>query len=335
MGMPASNNSSRPLTVAVTGATGFVGRGVVRALLAKGHAVRALARDRAKARRVFAGLGDRVTITAGDVTDSGALAELVKGCDAVIHLVGIIREGPGGQTFQNCHVEATRAMLEACAAAGVKRYVHMSALGVCSEGVSAYQRTKWEAERLVHASELDWTIFRPGLIHGEGGELIQMATQWCRGKGPMGIMPYFTRWEEDLSVPLGPSKEIAPVVEPVSVDDVAAAFVGALTEPKTIGETYNLVGPERLSWPEMLVFMRDTLPHADHSAQPWGVPGFAGAALAFGAKQIGIGSMLPFDMGMALMGSRDVVAEREKVRTHLGLSPKPFRATFESYAERL
>jgi uncharacterized protein YbjT (DUF2867 family) len=335
MGTPASHHASKPLTVAVTGATGFVGRRTVRELLSRGHAVRALARDRVKARRVFAGIEERLTIVGGDVTDAKALGDLVRGADAAIHLVGILREAPGGQSFQKCHVNATEATLEACAAAGVKRYLHMSALGVCSEGVSKYQKTKWEAERLVHASNLDWTIFRPGLIHGEGGEFIQMAAQWCRGKGPMGVLPYFTRWEEDLSVPLGPSKEVAPVVAPVSVDDVAAAFAGALVEPKSIGETYNLVGSEKLSWPEMLVFMRDRVPHADSRVQPWGLPGFAAAGMAIAAKQIGLGSALPFDAGMALMGARDSVAEGEKVRTHLGLSPRPFRAAFAAYAERL
>ncbi len=335
MGTHASDHANKTLTVAITGATGFVGRRIVRELLGRGHSVRALVRDRARANQIFARHGEKVTMVAGEATDKAALAELVRGVDAVVHLVGILREAPGGQSFQKCHVDATAAVLEATKAAGVKRYLHMSALGVCSEGVSQYQKTKWAAERLVHASELEWTIFRPGLIHGEGGEFTQMAVQWGRGKGPMGIMPYFTRWEEDLSVPLGPSKELSPIIAPVSVDDVALAFVGSLREPRTIGETYNLVGSERLSWPEMLVHIRDSIHHGNPDAQPWGLPGFAAAGMAIAAKQIGMGSALPFDAGMAMMGAQNSFAELEKVRTHLGIEPKPFRAAFAGYAERL
>lgn len=337
MGTPDGTHAlNNPLTVAVTGATGFVGRRIVHALAASGHQVRALVRDRAKARSVFAALPHgQVTLVAGDVADGAAVAELTKGATAAIHLVGILREGPGGQTFQKCHIQATREILEACRARGVNRYVHMSALGVCSEGVCEYQKSKWEAERLVQASGLDWTIFRPGLIHGADGEFTRMAAEWCRGKGPLGALPYFTRWESDLSVPLGPSHELAPVVEPVSVDDVATAFIGALTNPRAIGEIYNLVGAERLTWPELLEFMHEHVPHAAKGAHPWGIPGFAAATGAMAAKLVGLGSLLPFDEGMARMGSRDTIAELQKVRNHLGLEPKAFRSTFASYAGSL
>jgi len=327
---------SGSLQVAVTGASGFVGRHVVRALVDGGHHVRALTRDRNKARKLFASLpAGRVSIVQGDITDAKALAELTTGANAAIHLVGILREGPNKQTFQRCHVEATRAILTACIAAKVNRYLHMSALGVKSDGISDYQRTKWEGERLVRATELEWTIFRPGLIHGPDGEFTQLAAGWARGSLTGNIMPYFTRWQTDKTVPLGPSVEIAPTVAPVSVLDVAAAFVSSLSREQSVGEIYNLTGPERLTWPEMLEFIKEHVPHAMDKAAPWGMPGWLGATVAFGAKQVGLGGLLPFDVGMAKMGAEDSVSERVKVRTQLGLEPKPFREVFEGYAARV
>lgn len=325
-----------PQKVAVTGASGFVGRHVVRALLDAGHSVRALSRDRSKARSVFSKApADRLTIVAGDAADGRALSELVSGADAMIHLVGIIREAPNKQTFQRVHVETTRAVLTACDEAKVTRYLHMSALGVKSDGVSEYQRTKWEAERLVRSTNLEWTIFRPSMIHGPGGEFTQMAAGWARGDLPGNIMPYFTRWQTDKSVPLGPSVELAPIVAPVSVEDVARAFTTALVTEQTIGEIYNLSGSERLSWPEMLTFIRDSIHGARENAAPWGMPGWLAATGAWMAKEVGLGSLLPFDVGMAKMGAQDSVSELAKLKHHMNLAPAGFRETFAGYAERV
>lgn len=325
-----------PMKVGVTGAAGFVGRHVVRALLDAGHSVRALSRDRTKARSVFSKApSDRLTIVSGDAADDRALSELVSGADAVIHLVGIIREAPNKQTFQRVHVETTRAVLAACDRAKVTRYLHMSALGVKSDGVSEYQRSKWEAERLVKSTDLEWTIFRPSLIHGPGGEFTQMAAGWARGDLPGNIMPYFTRWQTDKSVPLGPSIELAPTVAPVSVLDVARAFVNALTNEQTVGEIYNLSGSERLSWPEMLSFIRESVPGARENAAPWGVPGWLAATGAWMAKEVGLGGLLPFDVGMAKMGAQDSVSELAKLKHHMNLVPSGFRETFKGYAGRV
>lgn len=323
--------------VAVTGASGFVGREVVRGLLAAGHRVRALTRDRVRAKRVFASIpgGGTVELVQGEAHEAAAAGELAAGASACVHLVGIIREA-GAQTFRRCHIDATRSILTACAERGVSRVLHMSALGVCSEGVSEYQRTKWEAERLVRASGLRWTIFRPGLIHGPNGEFTRMMAGWVRGsEPPKFFLPYFTREVTDTSVPLGPGREEAPVVEPVAVEDVAEAFVRALGDDRTVGEIYNLVGSERLSWPELLTFVRDTVPGARENLQPWGVPSAVAALGATAAGLVGLGSLLPFDAGMARMGARDSVGEREKVKSHLGIEAKAFRAAFKGYASRV
>jgi len=321
-----------PLTIAVTGATGFVGRSVVRELLTRGHAVRALVRDAKKAAKV---LGPTPALIVGDALDESATSELVRSCDACTHLIGIIRE-MGAQTFQAVHVGATRHMLAACKGAGVNRYVHMSALGVSDEGRTRYQKTKFEAEVFVRRSGLDWTIFRPALIHGPAGEFTQMAARWVRGDAPPYMfLPYFKRPEIDDRVPLGAVHYHDPLVAPVSVDDVAWCFAEALDRPETVGEIYNLAGSETLSWPDMLRHIRDHTPRANESLEPLGIPAPIAAGMARAASLVGLGGLLPHDDGMPIMGAEDSTATLDKVEAHFNFTPVGFRERFEEYAERL
>jgi len=324
-------------TVAVTGATGFVGRNMVRELLARGYKVRALVRDRQKAREVLppSGGGSTLELVSGDALDAAALANLVGGTQACIHLVGIIRQ-KGAQTFERMHPEATAAALKACGNAGVKRFLQMSALKASDTGTTAYQKTKFEAERLVRRSGLDWTIFRPGLIHGPGGEFVELASDWVTGHVPPYIfMPYFTRWQIDTSVPLGSAKPIDPKVAPIVVEDVCKAFVESLNRQMAIGEVYNLVGGETLSWPQMLTTFRNNVNGGNERLHPWGVPSEIASKVAMVADLIGLGGTLPFDEGMAVMGGQDATASIEKARAHLGVEPKGFTETFKRYASEL
>ncbi len=324
-------------TVAVTGSTGFVGREIVAALLRAGYSVRALVRDRRKAAVLPRSSGSaKLSTIEGDVHDGRAPTDLLEGAQACIHLIGIIREARNGVTFHRTHVAATRIMTQACTEARVSRFVHMSALNVSDQGICPYQTTKWEAEQIVRRSGLDWTIFRPGLIHGPGSEFLAEATKWVKGEvPPYFFLPYFTRGVEDTGVPLGGVRQVIPTVQPVAVEDVAAAFVGAVGNPATIGEVYNLVGSETISWPELLEEIRDQVHGANDGLTPWGIPSSIGAGAATAAQFVGLSSFLPFDAGMALMGGQDSTAETSKVRAHLGLKPAPFRAAFRRYAASL
>jgi NADH dehydrogenase len=314
-------------TVAVTGATGFVGRHIVAQLLASGFTVRALVRDRAKASAVLPG-HDAMGLVTGEIGDAGALAALTQQCDACIHLIGIIREA-GRQTFQRIHVGATKHILDACNDAGVRRYIHMSALGASPIGRAEYQRTKFSAETLVRNSGLDWTIFRPGLIHGADGDFTQMAAKWCRGQIPPHIfLPYFSRREHTAQG----SRTVVPRVSPVAVSDVARVFVGALHRERSIGEIYPLVGGEELDWRDLLTTMRDTLPNVGPKLEAIGLPGEIVALKAHLASLVGLGNFLPFDAGMAIMGQQDATASTTKAAAHLDYSPEGFRQAFGQYA---
>jgi uncharacterized protein YbjT (DUF2867 family) len=317
--------------VAVTGATGFVGRHVVRELLARGFRVRALIRDRAKAKETLPQVG--VELVEGDVTTPGDVARLVAGCGAVVHLVGIIREATGGQTFERMHVLATRVVTEACEKAGVKRYVHMSALGVSPEGRAEYQKTKWRAEEIVRRSGLEWTIFRPGLIHGADGEFVRMMADLVSGEvPPYYFTPYFVRRTIDTSVPLGPVEFESAKLQPVAVEDVASAFVKAISTQATVGEIYNLTGPETYDWPTLLTTFRDVLPGSSKSIKPFYVPGDHAEIIARVAKVLGLAKLLPFDAGQAIMAQEDSMSQPDKVAAHLGIRPRAFRKSLEAYA---
>jgi NADH dehydrogenase len=154
----------------------------------------------------------------------------------VIHLVGIIREFPArGITFERLHVETTRNVLGAAQAQGVKRYLQMSANGTGPAATTEYHRTKWQAEEAVRGSALDWTIFRPSLIFGRGGEFVTMLADLIR---KLPVVPVIGDGQYRM--------------QPVAVAQVAESFVRALTMPETVGRIYLLGGGESYSYDEIL-----------------------------------------------------------------------------------
>ena len=229
------------MKVLVTGGTGFVGRSVVRQLVAAGHQPRLLVRDVRSTKAMALAAEMTAEFTAGDIHDPASLTRAVAGVDAVIHLVGIIGE-IGRNTFEEAHVGATRRLLHAAKSAGVDRWVQMSALGTRPDARSRYHQSKWAAEELVRASGLDWTIFRPSIVYGPGDGLV-------------GLFARMSRWSPILPV-MGSGDGL---MQPVHVDQVAKAFVGALAVPASIGQTYDLCGDERFSFVEILRLILKTL----------------------------------------------------------------------------
>lgn len=219
------------MKIFVTGASGFVGQAVVTKLLDAGHDVRALSHRNKKSPE-----HPRLTMASGDTTDFESLKNTLEGCDAVIHLVGIIREFPAkGITFERLHTESTRNILAAARDQGLKRYLHMSANGARKQGKTVYHRTKWAAEELVRKSGLDWTIFRPSLIYGPGDAFINMLAGLIRR---LPVVPVFGDGNYQL--------------QPVHVDDVAKAFTAALDRSACFGQTYCCCGPRVYSYDQLL-----------------------------------------------------------------------------------
>lgn len=327
------SNSNR--TVAVAGATGFVGRNMVRELLSRGFGVRALTRSASKAADVLP-TDESLTIVEGDALGSDVLGRLVDGAEACINLVGILREASGRQTFERVHTKTTAALVAACERHGCSRFLQMSALGVGSNAPTEYYRSKHAAEQAVELSRLDWTIFRPGLIHGPDGEFMHMVQDWCTGRAaPWFFIPYFSRVRFDTSGVLPVPRVGAPVVAPVRVEDVCAAFVSAIDNADAVSEIYTLAGPESMRFDDLLRTVRDTIPLGRTSMPLIGIPGDLAALKARAMGLVGMGGLLPFDAGMAIMGQSDSVADTTKAREDLGFDPAPFTDSFMAYAEQM
>jgi NADH dehydrogenase len=224
----------------VTGGTGFVGQEVIRELLARGYRVRVLTRHPERA--VPFGKHAGIEIVPGDVLKPETLRAAMAGVKAVIHLVGIIAE-TSRLTFEQAHTEATRHVLAAAKEAGVTRYIQMSAAGTRAGARSRYHITKWKAEEAVRQSGMDWTIFRPSLIYGYDERdrllnLLRRALSWPLDTIQLHTFPVLNGGR--------------PLIQPVSIREVAHCFARAVSEEAAIGKTYELVGPTAFSWREMV-----------------------------------------------------------------------------------
>ena len=230
------------MKVSVIGGTGFVGSHLIDHLIGAGHTPRLLVRP-GKTRDPWQAGCEPVP---GVVSDPAALAECLADSDAVIYLVGILREDPArGVTFEALQHQGVVDTIAAARAGGVQRFVLMSANGVKADG-TPYQRTKYQAEQALMASGLDWTIFRPSVIFGKPRGHMEFCTQLKRDiiDSPMPAPLFYPG--------LLPFNAGAFELAPVAVDDVATAFCQALIRPETVGQAYDLCGPWALSWKEIL-----------------------------------------------------------------------------------
>ena len=226
------------MKVFVTGGSGFVGREIITELLNHGHSVRALVRN-AKSLQLV----DDLETVVGDTTSHGTWCEKLAGCDAVIHLVGIIREFRSKNiTFEKLHRQSTHNVVQAAENLGVKRFLQMSANGTRGDAVTRYHQTKWEAEELVRQSGLEWTIFRPSLIFGPQDQFVNMLARLIK---LLPVVPVMGDGTYRL--------------QPVCVNDVSVAFVDALIRPETVGKTYHCCGPEILSYDQLLDLIAEAL----------------------------------------------------------------------------
>jgi NADH dehydrogenase len=224
--------------ILVTGGTGFVGSKVVHALRAEERPVRVLARRPEKQERLRA-WGCEVVL--GDMTDAASLRRAVEGCEAVVHLVGLPPFADPNAT-ERVMTQGTRDLVAAAKEANVARFVLMSANGVSEEtlDVAPYYRAKWEMEGEVKRSGLEHVVFRPSFVFGkEGGQL------------PQQLM--LVRWSPVTPV-LGRHR-----MQPIWVDDVAAFFAKAFSTPEAVNRTFELGGPDRLTWEELHAEIRKVL----------------------------------------------------------------------------
>ena len=222
--------------VVILGGTGFVGRHLVARLRQDGHRVTVLTRSAAAHRGA---LPADVPLREGDVADTGFLRDAFADADAVVNLIGILNEGgDDGSGFEHVFVGITEAVIAAMQAAGVRRLLQMSALNA-GQGDSHYLQARGRAEQRVRASGLDWTLFRPSVIAGPGDGL------FCRFDSLLRIAPVLPIGRADTRF------------QPVWVGDVVEAYARALGDDASIGQSYDLVGPDVMTLEEIVRMTAD------------------------------------------------------------------------------
>jgi NADH dehydrogenase len=226
--------------VLLLGGSGYVGTYIANRLSQRGVEVTIPTRRRERTKALIMQPGIQMPET--DINNPDALAALVAGHDAVINLVGILHSRdvkfPYSADFGNAHVELPKKVVAACKQAGVRRLVHMSALGADPKGPSEYLASKGDGEAIVMAAqgELDVTVFRPSVIFGLGDSFLTMFASVLR-KAPL--------------FPLGFGHAR---FQPVWAADVADAFVDCLEDPATFGQAYELVGPKTYTLRELVEY---------------------------------------------------------------------------------
>ncbi|HTR80754.1 MAG TPA: complex I NDUFA9 subunit family protein [Bacteroidota bacterium] len=228
------------MRIFLTGGTGYVGRQILRDLCAKGHAVTTLVRPGSR-HKLPDELRRNVALIEGDILRPESYANAFHKCEACINLPGILREFPSkGVTFEGVHFRGTKLLIDLAGKNAPIRFIQMSALGVRQGAATKYQKTKYRAEEYLKASGMHWTIFRPSLMFGNEKE---------------GLMNFMTVLKDLLAM----APFVVPVLgdgkyrfQPVAVQNVSEGFVEALERPEAIGKTYDVAGPDRFSYNELL-----------------------------------------------------------------------------------
>ncbi len=228
------------MKIALTGASGFVGRNVLEKLLENNFRVVALVRNQNKLLSIVNNFKKRsilsnLTIVECDIQKPETYIKNLKDVDVMINLIGIIREKPSkGQTFEKLHFDYTKMLVDLSNQLGVKRFIQMSALGVKRHTNIKYFSTKYKAERYVIEFFENWTIVRPSIIIGKDGEFTKMIKNMLK----IGIVPIIGD---------GSYK-----VQPVSINTVSNFFVYLLNSEYTIKKEYHLVGPKIYTYEEFI-----------------------------------------------------------------------------------
>ncbi|HPG40490.1 MAG TPA: NAD(P)H-binding protein [bacterium] len=223
------------MKIFITGASGFVGAHILYKLVEHNYKLACLVRS-GKLQRSFN--LDQVEIITGDLTLPGAWSQALQGCDAIVHLVAIIRENRRRNiTFDKLIRQTTVDMVNYAGQYHVKKFIYISAIGADARVESPYWRAKGLAEQAVINSGLDYTIFRPSFIFGPDDAVFNMLASVIK-RSPFGLFPVFGSGEYKH--------------QPVSVYNVADAVAAALVNPASANKIYDIGGPEPLSWNRQL-----------------------------------------------------------------------------------
>lgn len=212
------------MEVLVTGGDGFVGRHLCAELVDRGHDVTSLSRTPDPSV-----LPAEVTTTSGDVRERSSIDGAFEGKDAVVHLVALSPLYQHAMSQESVHARGTENAVEAADAHGVERFVQMSSIGTHPDGPTSYTHAKGIAEWTVYQSDLDWVVFRPSMIFGDGGELVPFTERYTT--------PYVTVLPDGGRIPM----------QPIWVGDVVSMLADGVEDDAHVRSTYQLGGPEELT----------------------------------------------------------------------------------------
>ena len=301
------------MNVLVTGGNGFIGSYVLRKLAGTGHSVRVLTRDSSS--EDLAIQADNFEVVTGNIRERDSLRGPIDGCDAVINLVGIIREVPSrGITFESIHSEGSNNVVSAAKNAGVRTFVHMSANGARPDGVSRYQTTKWEAEQAVESAGFDrWTIFRPSIVFGRpdpgrpefASDLVRQLVR------PFPILPVFGKGDF--------------LMQPVAVTSLADAMVQAL-DGQGANTVFEAGGPTVLPYTEILDVLAAAIGSKPKPKINIPVP-----LVSAGIALLGWTGLLPITSDQLDMLVEGNTCDYKRFHDVFGLEPVPFTVERLSY----
>jgi uncharacterized protein YbjT (DUF2867 family) len=222
--------------ILVSGGTGFVGSAIVRELLHRGEKVAVLGRDVSRIRALF---GGDVEPREGDVRDSATLAQAMRGIDVVVNAVQFpnapIESRRKGLTFEEVDLKGTRNQVDAAKVAGVRRFVYVSGVGAAKDSDRHWFRYKWEAEKYLQDSGLEWVVVRPTWVYGPGDVSLN------RFLGFAKVLPF---------IPMFGNGDQA--MQPVFIDDVGRVCADAALRPEAANKLFELGGPDVMTMNDVL-----------------------------------------------------------------------------------
>lgn len=226
--------------VCVLGGSGFVGSAIVRQLSLAGYRVKVLTRRREASKHLI--LLSNVDVLECDVMSDVALAQAIKGADAVVNLIGVLHDSKKA-SFELVHAELPARLAKLCVKLGIKRLIHMSALRASQKAPSAYLKSKAEGEYAVLRTNknLDVTVFRPSIIFGRGDGFINLFASLVK------LLPVIMLAKPNAKF------------QPIYVEDVAHAFVASIDNIETYGKAYDLGGPKVYSLQDLVAYVAETL----------------------------------------------------------------------------
>lgn len=295
--------------VTVFGGSGFLGRYVVKELARGPYLIRVVSRNPEEAIDAkVSGIVGQVTLQRGNLRNQQSVEAAVKDSWAVINLTGILFES-GKQSFPAIHAQGAERLAKAAKAAGVERFVHVSALGVDKSSRSSYARSKLNGERAVLSAMPGAVVLRPSVIFGSEDNFFNQFARLAR------LLPF---------LPLIGGGRTR--FQPVYVMDVAKAIVAALDEPSAFGKTYEIAGPATYTFRELMEFM---LQYIDYKPKLVSVP-FGLAKVMGGVLELLPHPMLTRDQ-VTLLQYDNVLSSKARTLKDLGVDPTPMEAVVPGY----